>query len=199
MLYPAGIWEGTRLNAVFFINAALLGVGLAMDAFSVSVANGLRETDMPGRKALLSSAVFGGFQTAMPLIGWVCVHTLFEAFESFRGFIPWIALALLLFIGGKMIFDGIRGTAKSAGAGTLLVQGIATSIDALSVGLTIAELSFGWALVEALVIGAITFGVCVAGVYIGRKAGSVISDKASVFGGAILVIIGLEIFIKGII
>ena len=184
---------------MFFINAALLGVGLAMDAFSVSVANGLREPDMKKRKALLSSAVFGGFQTAMPLLGWVCVHTLLEAFESFRRFIPWIALALLLLIGVKMIVDGIRGTAKTVGAGTLLVQGIATSIDALSVGLTIAELSFGVALLEALIIGAITFAICVAGIYLGRKAGSVISDKASVFGGVILVIIGLEIFISGVI
>ncbi|MBQ9557228.1 MAG: manganese efflux pump [Clostridia bacterium] len=184
---------------MFFINAALLGVGLAMDAFSVSVANGLREPDMKKRKALLSSAVFGGFQTAMPLLGWICVHTLLEAFESFRRFIPWIALALLLVIGVKMIVDGIRGTAKASGAGMLLVQGIATSIDALSVGLTIAEFSFGRALVEALIIGAITFGICIAGIYFGRKAGSVISDKASVFGGVILVIIGLEIFIKGVI
>ncbi len=188
------------MNAMFFINAALLGVGLAMDAFSVSVANGLREPDMKKRKALISSAVFGGFQTAMPLLGWVCVHTLFEAFESFRKFIPWIALVLLLFIGGKMIWEGLRGEAeKTAGAGTLLVQGLATSIDALSVGLTIADLSFGWALAEALIIGAITFGICAAGVWLGRKAGAVVADKAAVIGGAILILIGIEIFLKGIL
>lgn len=188
------------MGAVFYINAALIGVGLAMDAFSVCVANGINEPDMTKRKALGSAAVFGGFQTLMPLIGWLCAHTLFEAFESFRRFIPWIALALLLFIGGKMIVEGLRGAAaRSVGAGTLFVQGIATSIDALSVGLTIAGLDFGFALIEAFIIGAMTFGICAAGVYLGRKAGSVISDKASVVGGVILVAIGVEIFLKGIL
>ena len=119
------------MNAMFFINAALLGVGLAMDAFSVSVANGLCEPDMKPGKALAASAVFGGFQTAMPLIGWLCVHLLFEAFESFRRFVPWIAFALLLFIGGKMIYEGLRGEkAKAAlGVGALLL-----SVTAIAAG-----------------------------------------------------------------
>ena len=191
---------GRGLSAVFYINAVLLGVGLAMDAFSVSVANGLNEPDMTRRKALGSAAVFGGFQTLMPLIGWLCVHTLFEAFESFRRYIPWIALALLLFIGGKMIYEGLRGrAAESVGAGTLLVQGVATSIDALSVGLTIAGLDFGFALIEALIIGAVTFGLCFLGIRLGRRIGSRFSGKATVFGGCILILVGIKIFLDGIL
>ena len=193
--------EVTRLNAMFFINAALLGVGLAMDAFSVSVANGLCEPDMKRGKALAASAVFGGFQTAMPLLGWLFVHLLFEAFESFRRFVPWIAFALLLFIGGKMVYEGWRGekTKAALGVGALLLQGVATSIDALSVGLTIAEYDWLSALVEAVIIGAVTFGICVAGVYLGRKAGSALSSKATVIGGLIMILIGIEILLKGIL
>ena len=188
---------------MFFLNAGLFGVGLAMDAFSVSMANGLAEPGMKKRKAFGIAVVFGVFQTIMPLIGWLYVHTVFEAFESFRRFIPWIALALLGFLGGKMLVEGIRGTdapqAAALGIGALLVQGIATSIDALSVGFTIAELDLVRALVESLIIGAVTFAICIAGVYIGRKLGTRIAGKATVVGGVILILIGIEIFIKGVI
>lgn len=188
---------------MFFLNAGLFGIGLAMDAFSVSMANGLAEPDMKKRKSLGIAGVFGIFQTAMPLIGWLCIHTLFEAFESFQRFIPWIALALLGFLGGRMLIEGIRGTdapqAAALGIGALLVQGIATSIDALSVGFTIAELDLAEALIEALIIGVVTFGICIAGVYIGRKLGAQISGKATVVGGVILILIGIEIFLKGVL
>ena len=186
---------------MFFINALLLGVGLAMDAFSVSMANGLIEPQMKRGKAFAVAGVFGGFQTVMPLIGWLCVHTLFEAFSVFRKFVPWIALVLLGIIGGKMIYEGVKGeNAKAAvGVGGLLLQGVATSIDALSVGLTIAEYDWLSALVEALIIGAVTFGICFGGVHIGRKLGTKLSGKASILGGAILLIIGMEIFLKGIL
>lgn len=188
---------------MFFLNAGLFGIGLAMDAFSVSMANGLAEPDMKKRKSLGIAGVFGIFQTAMPLIGWICIHTLFEAFESFQRFIPWIALALLGFLGGRMLIEGIRGTdapqAAALGIGALLVQGIATSIDALSVGFTIAELDLAEASIEALIIGVVTFGICIAGVYIGRKLGTRISGKATVVGGVILILIGIEIFLKGVL
>lgn len=188
---------------MFFLNAGLFGIGLAMDAFSVSMANGLAEPDMKKRKSLGIAGVFGIFQTAMPLIGWLCIHTLFEAFESFQRFIPWIALVLLGFLGGRMLIEGIRGTdapqAAALGIGALLVQGIATSIDALSVGFTIAELDLAEALIEALIIGVVTFGICIAGVYIGRKLGTRISGKATVVGGVILILIGIEIFLKGVL
>ena len=139
----------------------------------------------------------------MPLIGWICVHTIAETFETFHKLIPWIALALLLFIGIRMILEGIRhkeGEEKKSLRGReLLVQGIATSIDALSVGFTIADYNFPLALTEALIIGAVTFGICVAGVHLGRKLGTKLERWAPIIGGVILVLIGIEIFIKGVI
>ena len=90
-----------RWGITFFVNSILLGIGLAMDAFSVSLANGLREPKMKGRRIALIAGVFAGFQALMPMIGWVCVHTIAQRFHRFESFIPWIALALLGFIGGR--------------------------------------------------------------------------------------------------
>lgn len=190
-------------NALFFVNSVLLGVGLAMDAFSVSLANGLSEPHMERRRMCLIAGVFAFFQAAMPMIGWICVHTLVQYFAAVRKFIPWIALLLLLFIGGKMLLDGIKddGTqTKGQGVGmtALIVQGIATSIDALSVGFTIAEYGFLMALVSALIISAVTFAICMAGLDIGRKVGTVLAGKASILGGVILSFIGIEIFVTGL-
>ena len=95
-------------NLLFFFNSALLGVGLAMDAFSVSLANGLNEPGMRRRKICIIAGTFAFFQALMPMIGWVCVHTIVQYFRSFEKWIPWIALILLLFIGGKMLIEGIR-------------------------------------------------------------------------------------------
>ena len=193
-----------EFSAAFILNSILFGFGLAMDAFSVSVANGLRETGISAGRVVTVAGTFGAFQTAMPLIGWLCVHTIAEQFEAFQKFIPWIALALLLFIGGKMVWEGIRdkdsGEAKEPLRGVaLIVQGIATSIDALSVGFTIAEYRFSLALTEALVIGTVTFALCMAGILLGRKIGTKLAGKATVFGGIILILIGLEIFLTGIL
>ena len=129
---------------LFFLNSALLGVGLAMDAFSVSMANGLHDPGMSRKRMCIIAGTFGVFQAVMPMTGWVCVHTIVEMFSSFEMFIPWIALALLGYIGGKMLIEGIRGEeteeAAALSAGALFMQGVATSIDALSVGFTIASL-----------------------------------------------------------
>ena len=131
---------------VFFLNSALLGVGLAMDAFSVSMANGLHDPKMGKDTMCRIAGTFGVFQAVMPMTGWICVHTIVELFSSFETFIPWIALALLGYIGGKMLVDGIKGEeaeeATELSAGALFMQGVATSIDALSVGFTISE--YGW-------------------------------------------------------
>ena len=190
-------------NIAFFLNSILLGVGLAMDAFSVSLANGLHEPKMRKRKLCGVAGTFAFFQFLMPMIGWVCVHTFVQFFSSFQKFIPWIALALLLFIGGKMLIEGIRnhgdeGEAPAVGFAALLVQGVATSIDALSVGFTIAE--YGWleALVCCLLIAVVTFFLCVGGLLIGKKFGTKLANKASILGGSILIIIGIEIFLTGI-
>lgn len=128
---------------IFFLNSALLGVGLAMDAFSVSLANGLHEPKMRMKKMCGIAGTFAAFQAIMPMTGWLCVHTVVEYFRTFEKFIPWIALILLSFIGGSMLKSGIFGTdgdeeIPGVGLKALFIQGIATSIDALSVGFTIA-------------------------------------------------------------
>lgn len=188
---------------MFLVNSLLLGVGLAMDAFSVSLANGLNEPRMKGRKICGIAGVFAFFQALMPMIGWVCVHTILQHFKVFEKFIPWIALILLAYIGGKMLLEGIKnkdGEVEKPEVGfmALLVQGVATSIDALSVGFTISEYGLTMALVCALIIATVTFFICVAGLMIGKKFGTKFSNKASILGGAILIIIGLEIFITGV-
>ena len=188
---------------VFFLNSGLLGVGLAMDAFSVSLANGLHDPHMSRRRGTIIAGTFAGFQAAMPMLGWVCVHTIVELFSSFEKFIPWIALALLGYIGGKMLVEGIKGEeaeeAAELSAGALFVQGVATSIDALSVGFTISEYGWGMALVCSLIIAVVTFFVCTAGLSLGKKFGTRLSGKASILGGVILIGIGLEIFITGVL
>ena len=187
---------------VFFLNSALLGVGLAMDAFSVSLANGLHDPHMSRRRGTIIAGTFGVFQAVMPLAGWLCVHTIVELFSSFEKFIPWIALALLGYIGGKMLLEGLKGEeaeeADELSAGALFMQGVATSIDALSVGFTISE--YGWlmALVCSLIIAVVTFFICEAGLSLGKKFGTKLSGKASILGGVILIGIGLEIFISGV-
>lgn len=191
-------------NFVFVFNSVLLGVGLAMDAFSVSMANGLNEPMMKQKKMCGIAGVFAFFQALMPMIGWVCIHTVVQYFTAFEKFIPWIALILLLYIGGKMLLDGIKNKEEDAegatgvGLSALLVQGIATSIDALSVGFTIADYGFVMALVCALIIAAVTFVICMAGLVIGKKFGTKLSNKAAILGGVILIFIGIEIFVTGI-
>ena len=192
---------------LFFFNSLLIGIGLAMDAFSVSLANGLNEPDMPKEKILGISGIFGIFQGLMPLIGWFCVHSIASAFSVFEKFIPWIALALLGFIGGKMLCEGIRDyrcrnsgseecpLPKKLGITALLVQGVATSIDALSVGFTIADYNTLQAVICALLIALVTFAICIAGVILGKRFGTALSGVSSIFGGGILIFIGLEIFI----
>ncbi|MBR5490699.1 MAG: manganese efflux pump [Oscillospiraceae bacterium] len=188
----------------FFITSICLGAGLAMDAFSVSLANGLNETNMNKSRMCLIAGTFAFFQFLMPMIGWVCVHTVVQVFSSLEKFIPWIALILLLFIGGNMLREGIKhpcgGDEKCAvGFAGLMLQGVATSIDALSVGFTIADYSAIEALICGLVIAVVTFIICMAGLAIGRRFGTCMAGKASILGGIILILIGIEIFITGII
>lgn len=188
-------------NLLFILNSILFGIGLAMDAFSVSVANGLRNPHMHTSRRMIIAGTFGCFQTVMPLLGWFCVHSIAEAFQAFQPYIPWIALVLLAFIGGKMIWEGLHDQSEeeSLQGGALFIQGIATSIDALSVGFTIAEYELIFAVTESLIIGIVTFGLCLAGLLLGGRIGSRISGKAGIVGGIILILIGTEIFVTGII
>lgn len=192
-------------DLMFVFNSALLGVGLAMDAFSVSLANGLNEPGMKKGRACLIAGVFGFFQALMPMAGWLCVHTVAQKFEAFQKLVPFIALALLGFIGGKMLVEGIKSRNESAeekpavGLWALLVQGVATSIDALSVGFTIADYTASMALAAALIIAGVTFVICLAGLAIGKKFGTKLAGKASILGGVILIGIGIEIFVSNLI
>ena len=189
-------------SILFFVNSVLFGVGLAMDAFSVSLANGLNEPQMKPARTCAIAGVFAGFQTVMPLLGWLLIHAIAEKFTAVERLIPWVALALLLYLGITMLRDGIHyqdgGEKPAVGIGALLMQGVATSIDALSVGLTISSYRWPMALCEAGIIGLVTFGICVGGLRIGRRLGTRLSGKASTLGGVILIAIGLEIFITGI-
>jgi putative Mn2+ efflux pump MntP len=188
----------------FIINSALLGVGLAMDAFSVSMANGLSVPKMSRAMRIAIPLTFAVFQFLMPMIGWFCVRSVAEAFTSFQRAIPWIALVLLLFIGGKMLIEGFRGgetehTDVALKPGALLIQGVATSIDALSVGFTIEQYHVSQALAASLIIGGLTFVICSCGLRIGQRFGTRLAGKASILGGIILIGIGIEIFITGIL
>lgn len=190
-------------GSVFIVNSILLGVGLAMDAFSVSMANGMNETDMKKSRMCFIAGIYAFFQAIMPLIGWICVHTALEYFSAFQKFIPWIALVLLAAIGGKMLFEGIcnkcdENTTVKLTVSALIIQGIATSIDALSVGFTVADYNFFKALVCVLIISAVTFVICLSGLLIGKKFGNILANKASILGGIILIAIGIEIFVTGI-
>ena len=194
------------MNLVFLLNSAALGVGLAMDAFSVSLANGLHEPRMPRGRMCFIAGFYAFFQFLMPMTGWACVHTIVVLFSAFRKMIPWIALGLLLYLGGKMILEGVQERNSGSDGGTgpclsgkdLLLQGIATSIDALSVGFAIAEYALVPAFLASLIIAAVTFIICIGGLLIGRKAGTALSWKASVLGGFILVVIGAEIFVRAL-
>ena len=187
----------------FFFNSILLGIGLAMDAFSVSLANGLNEPTMSKKKMCGIAGIFAFFQALMPMLGWFLIRTLCSCFNQFQKLIPWVALILLGFIGGKMLIEGIKNQESEeeksgVGFGILIVQGIATSIDALSVGCTISEYGFFMALVSAFIIALVTFGICFSGLKIGKKFGTKIAGKASILGGGILIFIGLEIFVTGV-
>lgn len=188
------------IDFMFFVHSLLLGVGLEMDAFAVSVANGVQDPGMKNRKVLLIAGTFGIFQGLMPLIGWFFVNVAADQFSVFEKIIPFISLILLVFIGSKMVKEGLAGNDEAvaiAGFGALMVQGIATSIDALSVGFTIADYTLLAAALCAVIITLVTLIFCLFALKLGNKIGSRFSDKATVVGGIILIILGIEIFVTG--
>lgn len=217
---------------IFVMNSILLGAGLAMDAFSVSVANSLANPDMNRKERWRIAGAFAFFQFLMPMIGWICVHTIVRMFNSFQAFIPWIALILLAFIGGNMIREGLHpdesgeiecpkdgylcpktrrlcprdgkacpvseSTPAHLSTYTLILQAVATSIDALSVGFAIAEYNTLMAFAASLIIAIVTLAICLGGIKIGTKAAGKLEGRASILGGLILIGIGLEIWISNI-
>lgn len=187
---------------LFIATSVLLGAALAMDAFSVSLTVGLREPHIKKERVLLAAGIFGGFQFLMPLLGRLGIGTLLNFFERLGDFIPVAAFAVLLVLGGKMLLDGIRSgkdeEPQEVAKHALVLQGIATSLDALSVGFTVfAEYSPVKSVMASLIVGGVTFVLCIAGVLIGRKVGTVLKNKAFILGGIILIAIGIEILIKG--
>ena len=190
-------------NLIF--SSALLGVGLAMDAFSVSLANGLNEPKMHLRKVFAISGIFAFFQAMMPLIGWIAISGFLELFKFFQSYIPWISFILLCFIGGKMIFDSVRNGSeeeeqnKKLTIGVLFVQAIATSIDALTAGINLAKdytlNQYLYVILSVTIIAVLTFGICFGGVKIGQKVGTKFSNKAGILGGSVLIFLGLKIFV----
>lgn len=195
-----------QLDFVFFLNTCLLGIGLAMDAFSVSLANGLREPKMSFARMSLIAGTFAVFQFVMPMTGWICIHTIVEYFKAFEKFIPWIGFAVLAYIGIDMLIEGIHAKDEQDDSHKdklsfkkLFIQGVGTSIDALSVGFTIEQYDVWTALLASLIIGVITFGICITGVHLGKRFGTKLSGKATILGGIILIAIGIEILLSGIL
>lgn len=186
-------------QASFIMTSVMLGFGLAMDAFSVSVADGLHDANMSSKRMHIIAGTFAFFQFLMPMIGWCCVHFIITYFKAVQPLIPWIGMLLLYYIGGNMIREGLSEQSETEQKvtpltpRTLLLQAVATSIDALSVGFTIAEYGFPQALCASLIIAAVTYLVCLPGVMAGRKAGGKLTNKAPIIGGIILILIGTKI------
>lgn len=184
-----------------FFEIFMIGVGLSMDAFAVAICKGLNMRKLDKVQTLVIALFFGGFQALMPFLGWL----LGKQFESYiTSFDHWIAFVLLAFIGGKMIWDVFKGDDKDEacceeGSGLnikeLFVLAIATSIDALAVGISFAflQVNIGFAITW---IGCTTFVLSAAGVFVGHKFGAKYEDKATVVGGVILILIGLKILLE---
>lgn len=183
-----------------FIELLLMGVGLAMDAFAVSICKGLGMIKVNKKQAVTIGVFFGGFQALMPLIGWI----LGKQFERYITSVDhWIAFILLGFIGGKMIVESLKPEEEKEieksdmplDLKEMFVLAIATSIDALAVGITFAFL--GTPIIEAIaIIGIVTFLISIGGVYVGNFFGSKYKNKAELAGGLILVLLGVKILLE---
>lgn len=194
---------------IWIVTAIGLGAGLAMDACAASMSNGLSEPYMKRKKSFLIAGLFGFFQILMPILGYLAItllsSTLGDSFSKVFGyFVPWIALILLLFLGIKTIVEGVQEgkenetieskKVKNITFEYLLLQAVATSIDALSVGIIYGNVKPLEAYLTFAIVGLVTFGICIAAVYIGKKFGTLFANKATIAGGIILIGIGLEIF-----
>ena len=183
----------------FIVRSLFLGIGLAMDATCVAMTNGLKYPKLKIRHALLISFMFGFFQALMPLIGYLLGVSFSEFLTKFT---PIIALVLLTIIGGKMLLEGFEKKEKDEEVKQfnfpmLLVQAIATAIDALSVGIIMIDYKFNELIIALILIAVVTFVLSFIAVFLGKKFGVLLNNKAEILGGVILIVIGLEIFISG--
>ena len=184
-------------TASFFINSVFLGFGLAMDAFTVSLVNGMNFPDSGFSHANRTAGTFAAFQAVMPMTGWLLAHTLLRCFSVLGKVIPWISAGLLAFIGVKMISERNREVRKESLGGTeLFVEGIATSIDALSAGLALSSYGAAAAATSSLIIAAVTYVICLGGVHFGKRCGLCLAGKAAVLGGSILLFLAAESAVK---
>ncbi len=198
------------------LSVFLSGVSLSMDAFAVSVCDGMVYRNVTKRKAVLIPLTFGIFQAVMPIIGFY-ISMAFRQIEVFDSIDHWIAFALLLIIGGKMIFDGAKDLRKKEdqelkpknfSMASVLVQGVATSIDALFVGFGLSVMLEGvvqniqlWAWISVAIIGVTTFVISLIGVLIGVNVGKLFKKRASVatiVGGVVLILLGVKILLNGL-
>lgn len=178
-----------------FVTVILIAIGLAMDAFAVSIAKGISVNENKLKSAILLASLFGGFQALMPVIGWLAGLGLEDII---MGVDHWIAFVLLGFIGSKMIYDSTRsedGKEEDITLFAALTLAVATSIDALMVGLTFAFLETP-ILIPILIIGVITFALSFVGVIFGSGMGSIFGKKIKILGGLILILIGIRILIE---
>lgn len=181
----------------------LIALGLSMDAFAVSISNGMCYRGFGRGQAVAAAFSFGLFQMVMPIIGYLAGRTFSDAISAAD---HWIALVLLGFIGGKMIFDGIHELRHPEGCSpdhlftlkVLFLQAVATSIDALAVGVSFAVMQVN-IFTAAAFIGTVTFVCCIIGAMLGRRFGLLLGSRAQVFGGVILVGIGVHIFLEHMI
>lgn len=184
-----------------FITVFLTGVALSMDAFAVAICKGLKMQKLNYKQMGLIALFFGGFQALMPFIGWMLGHSFKDYIESFD---HWVAFALLVFIGGKMIYEAFNGDDEDDDCSCfdikeLLVMAIATSIDAMAAGIAFAIDgidTLASILVAILIIGVTTFILSAVGVFIGHKFGAVYKSKAELAGGIILILIGAKILLE---
>ncbi len=183
----------------FYFSAAALGLGLAMDAFSLSLVNGLQAPKMSTGPIFRVAGIFALFQGLMPLLGYACVRGATARFVVLERFVPFAALFLLLFIGMKMMLQGWTPPEQAPGRGpalfTLMAQGLAGSVDALSVGFTMATYPPSAAISGAAVIALVTFALCLVGVMIGRKFGTGLSGGATMVGGLLLILFAVKLFL----
>ena len=180
------------------VEAFLLGIAMAMDAFSVSICKGLGMKKVNIKHTLIIALFFGGFQALMPLAGYLLANSFAVYIQSFD---HWIAFGLLLFLGGKMLFDVIRGGDDCEDCGCcfnikeLFVMAVATSIDAAAAGIALAMDGANiW--INIAFVGVVTFVMSIGGVFIGNKFGTRFKDKATIAGGVILILIGTKILLE---
>lgn len=182
-----------------FVELFLIAVGLSMDAFAVSVCKGLGMRRLNMGQATVIALFFGAFQALMPVIGWA-VGAQFAHFVS--AYAHWIAFALLAFVGGKMLWDAFHGEEDDAGTfkldmGELLMLAVATSIDALAVGVSFAFLDVA-IVPSAALIGITTFALSLLGVVVGHQFGSRWEKPATIAGGIVLILIGMKVLLEGL-